>query len=375
MRRIIFLTDDFFPRSGAVSGYIENIIILTQKAFLNADIVLVARNNKLENCSLSKIRFVNIDSDNRIDFIKKMIRAIDKLNIVEEDIIFNFVIKPENQVFIYLKLYRNRGRVISYFGELFDLKYFGVSIVGMLKYLRYIVGFYIRSCYDNAVVVSTYLQKKLRIENIICIPPMCNMNEGLLRNVSEKKWDNVNFIYPGSDKKKDRIESIIEVFGQLSKTRSDVKLHITGVKNEKEMFSNKIEKLVNDGIIITHGWLSNDEYNELLAKMDFCIIIRDKQQSSMANFPSKVPETMQYGIIPIVSSIGDYTELYLNNNNSFIVEGSEVDKFYLKILEILNMEPAELEAIHYESSKIAYDKFDIDNWVKIFHEYICRVFY
>ena len=48
------------------------------------------------------------------------------------------------------------------------------------------------------------------------------------------------------------------------------------------------------------------------------ILLRKKNKVTLSNFPSKVPEMMGYGIIPIVSKVGDYTDEYLTDGKDCI---------------------------------------------------------
>lgn len=375
MSRLIFLTDELFPKSGAVSGYIENMIILSQRAFPNANIVLLSRYNNCEESDLTNISYVDISADSKAGIIIKMIRSLNNLKILKSDIIFNFISKPENQFFLYLFFHRYKKLFISYFGEWFDLRYFGINLSGIIRYLRYYAGVAIRKKYDNAVVVSTFLRNNLKIKNSICIPPMCKMSNESVNNLSKKRWSNIKFIYPGADIGKDRIERIVEAFSILSQSFDNIELHLTGIRNIKKFFSDRRLFFNNDDRIVVHGWLNNKEYNDLLSKMDFCIIIRDDHRISQANFPSKIPEIMKYGIIPIVSSVGDYTDIYLRDCcNSFIVKGAKVSDFVSRINTILNMRLSELDRIHNESAKCAFAFFNIDNWIKPLIQYIRESF-
>lgn len=49
------------------------------------------------------------------------------------------------------------------------------------------------------------------------------------------------------------------------------------------------------------------KYGELIGlyqEMHFLLLARGVSQMTLANFPSKVPETMCFGIVPIVSEVG-----------------------------------------------------------------------
>lgn len=54
---------------------------------------------------------------------------------------------------------------------------------------------------------------------------------------------------------------------------------------------------------IIHDWLGHGELIALYQKMHFLVIARNVCQRTLANFPSKVPEVMSLGIVPVVSDV------------------------------------------------------------------------
>lgn len=72
--------------------------------------------------------------------------------------------------------------------------------------------------------------------------------------------------------------------------------------------------------------------------MDYLFLAREKNIITESNFPSKVPEMLVYGVIPVCSDVGDYTKLYLENDvNAIIFEGAapeECSQAYRRAINI-----------------------------------------
>lgn len=102
---------------------------------------------------------------------------------------------------------------------------------------------------------------------------------------------------------KDALYEMLVAFSILSNAElMQIELHTCGIKNSviKEMLDNaQYDKL--QPILHVHGWMKYDELIELYQNMNFLILARKTSQMTLANFPSKVPETMGFGIVPVVS--------------------------------------------------------------------------
>ena len=72
------------------------------------------------------------------------------------------------------------------------------------------------------------------------------------------------------------------------------------------------------GVLVFHGRLEYAELLELYQNMDYLFLAREKNIITESNFPSKVPEMLVYGVIPVCSDVGDYTKLYLRTGENAI---------------------------------------------------------
>ena len=116
-------------------------------------------------------------------------------------------------------------------------------------------------------------------------------------------------------------------------------------------------------VLVFHGWMEYDELMELYQKSDYLLLARAKNIVTISNFPSKVPEIMRFGVIPIVSNVGDYTNKYLKSNeNALIMQGCDAEICYEVVKQAIYMDEERLERMS-ASARISAEKlFDYRNW-------------
>lgn len=371
MERFIFITDHKFPKSDAASKYMENIVCLTREAYGTVPIIIVCRSNESEYIYVENSTIHSIQSDSKVAYFWLAFKQIQKLKLNDLDIVFNLMGKTENLLWLYIYLYKYKNKTISNFVEHFNREYFGEGIKGYLFYLRDAIGYSIRNKYNSALAVSNYLMRSVKSNNVLCMPPLCRAPI----EYEKKEWDNLRFIYPGADLNKDRIDSMIKTFLMIKKIKPEVELHLTGVKNKiSDLLKKNSLKINKSDNVFVYDWLSEEKYVELLSKMDFTIIIREKNQVTYANFPSKIPVLMAKGIIPVVSDVGDYTKYYLRNNyNSFVIDGASPEVFAKEILRIVSLPGYQLELLHKNAWETAKNEFEIVNWKERFCQFIASV--
>ncbi|SFT02982.1 glycosyltransferase family 4 protein [Paenibacillus sp. BC26] len=224
--------------------------------------------------------------------------------------------------------------------------------------------------HDLLFPISSYIQNHL-IEkncNTMRLPIMADVHE---HPIGTKSFDKIKFIFPGNGLMKDAIEVILKSFCKLAPNdKKRVELHLCGVKEEQIeslLTSQEYENLKE--ILVIHKWMQYKELIALYQAMHFLVLAREENQMTLANFPSKVPEVMCYGVIPIVSRVGDYTKYYLEDNvNALIFDGCEIDLCFEQICKALSMTQDEILELSAKARECVENKFDYRNWVgKIHH--------
>ena len=116
------------------------------------------------------------------------------------------------------------------------------------------------------------------------------------------------------------------------------------------------------------------EYSDLIAlykQMDYLVLARFDNELTWANFPSKIPENMCYGIVPICSKVGDYTTYYLKNMvDSIFCEVGSKKRLVDAIRMGIKMPDDKFVAMHENSRKTAIEKFGYRNWASRIEDFL-----
>lgn len=355
-KRLFILSSGYYPRGGATANYLQYLAMSTKEAGYYPTIIApinpeFAEELELHNNTYQGIRVLGLTvRENKIlrhisakrDMIEQKEAILVRENISNKDIVY--VSGANKDTFSHLLRLREKYHFKLTTGvlELFKEKDFECRF-RHYYYQRYwyTISNLIPRC-DMVFPISTFIKDfyESKGTSTFIIPPLTEV-----RDETSKEQLPYKFILPANGKMKDNLESMICAFLNLSDQElSRVELHLCGISEEKlRSVVNKQEWNRLEKIVIIHKWMKYDELEKLYQEMHYLLLARDICQMNLANFPSKVPETMAYGIVPIASRVGDYTELYLRDReNSFIIEGSKVEQV--------------AEAVH-KAISISYDEY------------------
>ena len=219
--------------------------------------------------------------------------------------------------------------------------------------------------FDLLFPISTYIAKYYENKGpeIQVLPIMADPNE--CKSKKRENPEKFRFIYPANGKIKDSLGEMLKAIAGLDDDeRQKAEFHICGVKEQelrKMLSSGEYDVISNE--IVVHSWLQYRELVDLYQEMDFLLLSREVKQMTLANFPSKVPEAMCYGIIPVVSRVGDYTEYYLEDGvDSIIFDGYQADQCKCAIKRALNLDQSERNAMREGALRCVREKFGYVNW-------------
>ena len=117
--------------------------------------------------------------------------------------------------------------------------------------------------------------------------------------------------------KNKRVDLTIKILDCLIKEKGNYKLAIAGEGPEKENLLNLIRKLNIEENISFLGY--RKDIVQLLNKSRYLFLL-----SKSEGFPAVVVEAMCCGVIPIVTDVGDVTEICENRVNSIVVQDNEM---------------------------------------------------
>lgn len=370
MRRVFFVASVVYPRGGPAANYVQYLAMSAKEAGYSP--VIVAYKNeefseKFRDGIYQGIRVLELTASKN-----KVIRHIEaKRDLAEqkEEILMREAVGPRDIVYVlganktvFKRLIQLRQRyhfkLTAGVLELFEEKNFEG------RFSHYYYRRYWKTCSelipkcDMVFPISTFIRDfyiSKRISTFI-VPPLTEV-----RDEAAKKQLPYRFILPANGKMKDNLESMIRAFLNLTDGELDnIELHLCGIKEEK------VKSVINTAewnrltkILTIHKWMKYEELEKLYAEMHYLLLARDICQMNLANFPSKVPETMAYGIVPIASRVGDYTELYLRDGeNSFIIEGANVQQVTGAIHRAISIPYSEYQKISEAARKCVSECFD-----------------
>lgn len=385
MKRVFICGYFNFPRGGAASNYVQYISNIFKS--IGYDVYIISNVNKEMISTDCKVKYaeLNIDSyqlaqkkiKHYLDFNFGMGKIISnklkQYNLRWDDIVIAYS-RDFSTLLSILRIGANTGAKTGLcLVEWFEKKDYDNYLVNMQFWNSTFCFHIINKRFDFIIPISTYIEKyyKDRACKTFVMPCLVDTKEfGYTeKSVSEKRI----FIFPGNGKMKDALYEMIKAFSLLSDYEiSRAEFHICGVgKLAKKML--KDCNLENNlaGKIIIHNWMPYEELIELYRRAHFMILARDVSRMTLANFPSKIPETLSYGIIPICSRVGDYTKLYLiDGENSLIMDGCDVQTILGGIRRALAMTDQDIINYSNRCRITAETKFDYRQWVEPLNNFL-----
>lgn len=176
----------------------------------------------------------------------------------------------------------------------------------------------------------------------------------------------LKFIYSGAkaNTHEDDLSLLFQALQMLTDDeKKKIEIHITGMSKDKLEEKVGNPELLKGLTVEVHGWMKYSELIELYREMDFLALPRFKNGVTEANFPSKIPESLSFGIIPVCSKVGDYTRTYLEDGyNSFLFETGNVNACVQSLRRALNITEEDYLKMRKNARRTAVEKFGYKNW-------------
>ena len=382
-RRIFLCANVKFPRGEAGANYVQYLALALKER--NWKVIIIGEGeNRQEDYKEGKgfyeyrgIEYFNLDIKDRriLNFVtynfmygKYYREALERYGLCKED---------------YVYLYSSSLSLIYYVKKLIPKERLSISIVEWHRPFQFRMNFispsYIMTRYSYRYIhqniskifpISTMLERYY-IRNscsTLLLPAMADPME--YEYLSSKGRDGkLIFIYSGakSTRHEDAIESMFRAFLLLDEEeRNRVEFHITGLSRSRILkVIHEDEQLLTDlgSLLIIHKWLEYNELINLYLQADYLLLARNDNAVTRANFPSKIPEILCYGVIPVCTDIGDYTKLYLRDKeNSIIFDGCSAEECVLAIRRALTLSDEERERLRENCRKTALIQFNYRAW-------------
>ena len=229
---------------------------------------------------------------------------------------------------------------------------------GFQQYVFYVCMKYI-AYLSHAYIIPTkrfipYLPAKKRVIVITgCIP----VSDFKPKPNSQGK---LNLLFSGKIAFEHGIDVFIEALSMLENKiyHNQIEVHVSGGGNKVDWLKTSLQHI--KGLSVTyHGFVSNEEYRQLLQKADVCVALqKELGRHAQFNTPSKVYEYLGHAKVVIATNVGDLSEM--GEDIIKICSPLTPDHLVTQIESILKNR-AQIEHIKNNVHTFAKTTFDVEN--------------
>ena len=379
MRRAFICGDLTFPRGGASSNYVQYLGMVLNECGFEVHIV-TTKNKSFSGNMINKLWIDEYEYSRQkvlhyVEFWlgdeRRIRKILDRYNLGCNDIIITYtqkaVLAYQLRKYAKKKNVRIGGVVVEWF-EKKDLTTRRLS--WYFTQYKYLMEKEYRR-FDFLFPISTYIKARYKdsVPYQMVLPILADPYEF---EQPPKDYEGRKFIFPALGKTKDALNNmVIAAQNILMLEDNRIEVHFCGVKKEKvaDILEIRTEEL--DSRMIFHPWMEYDELIKLYNSVHFLLMARSESQMTKANFPSKVPELMTYGVVPLASRVGDYTKFYLENGyNSLVFDGCEVDTITETMKKCLSLTDEELQCLSRNARLTVEKKFCYKVWVNPIKDFL-----
>lgn len=331
--KVYICVDAEFPRGNASANYVEYLGKAIKERNIAVSILGITQKEENQWFNYQGMKCVNIyypvgnkmeTLKSRIHIGRRLVNMLAKQSIVQEDVIICY---SENYFllhYVWSFAKRKKIKVINCVVEWHTVDQFKYGYLDVFNYWYYRMAFAFGiGISGNVIAISRNLERHFKRKkcNVLRLPILADPFQFPYRE--EKPRDKIRIIYSGVFQKKDAMDIMLKAFQKLTdKELMQVEFHITGSTRRQlegvvDFTKDDWKRLENS--IFIHEWIGYEELVDLLGNMHFGLIAKKLSKVTESNFPSKVPEMMCYGIIPIITNVGDCPTMYLEDGKDSIL--------------------------------------------------------
>ena len=230
----------------------------------------------------------------------------------------------------------------------------------------------------NVIVVSKLIESRYREKNchILRMPMLLDEESSKDDFVDRKlqKGERRNIVYAGDPGRKDDLCTVLKGISLLDKEeREKMKFHWVGLGKEASK-----AKMGQDGYLLdelsdcveTYDRMDLKELMTFYKDMDFLALARNDNRISNAGFPSKVPEAMLQGIIPVINRVGDVPSYLHDGEDAFIFEKNDAESFLTALKRIIGATEEDIYKMRCAACENARKSFEYHQWIDTMTEFM-----
>ncbi|MCR5185109.1 MAG: hypothetical protein K6C32_03410 [Bacilli bacterium] len=227
----------------------------------------------------------------------------------------------------------------------------------------------------KVIAISNYLKNHFANMNmkVVAIPFVINNKDNKL-DVSIANSEKRRFIYCGNPRKKDLLCDILIAFTKLPDALlSKCEVDVIGIDN-KWLLKQKISKDLKNKILTFSSFKGSLPFSRIIEtykSYDYSLLLRPfEARYAKAGFPTKISESLEYGVPPVTNFTSDLG-LYLKNEiNCIEVHGDTSDAFKDALVLAISKTIEEIRDMKINAKKTAVEKLDIKNFYKEMDEIV-----
>ena len=377
MARFFVFRANGFPHGSACANYIQQIANALRSRN-HSVIVIGVGENRQEDYKEGKYIYENIEyfNNERQSFLENMLcyskgfieNIISKYNITQID--YAICYSPDYFTLRHLSQILSPRHISVCRVEHFQSYQYNLGKLNP-KFLVFSLGVkFLHKTIRNSIPISSYIEKMDRKAGCrtLLLPPLVDENKVSAAS-SNEVGTSINFIYAGLKQTdyEDDIALSLKAFDLLEdELLKKIKLHFTGITEAifRERFAidkNKYSRVLRQCSF--HGWLDYGKLMALYSNMHYLVLARKDNEITRANFPSKIPELMAYGVVPVCTRAGDYTDVYLKDGvNSFVSSENDVESFSQCLHRACTIQESDFKTMCQQAKKMVGDCFDYRVW-------------
>lgn len=303
-------------------------------------------------------------------FRLRLYSLLNRLNISENDLVISTDAEVIREPVLRLQK-KKHFKTCGYIAEWFDRSSYENSQAADKADKQ----FYSNGDLDLIFPISHHIaeQFKERRARVAIVPIMADSREYPIVKKAGKPYQ---IILPAMGTMKDSLENMMIGLSELDDEElASITFHLTGIKEDavRKILGSKWDKV--EKTLKFYSWLQYEDLIKLYEKCHYLFLARDINRTTLSNFPSKVPETMTHGIVPVCSNVGDYAQYYLKDGiDSIVFQGCSSEACREALRRAIHMTEDEYQTLSDNARKCVKEKFDYRNWVGFLHDNIEAVF-
>lgn len=388
MKTVFVLSKNHFPSGDASAIRFENLFsIFKACGYLNILVFEYGYNDYLKEIERESYKSICLRKKvfNKNCFISKIIsklffeqRYIKELKkrIQKEDLVIiggNFSLKTIRKVH---KLSKSKSAktVLSLtekyssfefpFNGLFSIEY----QINKKIYKSY------KSSDPSILCISTFMESQFKKRNIktSVIPFVFDADKFYnSQEIIDRTSDiQTSFLYCGKPTKKDLLIELLRAFLSLpNELIQQIKFNIVGVNEKwakKQLSYSELQKM--KSFVSFYGVKDRSFIKNIYESSHYSVLLRPfNEDYAKAGFPTKISESLFYGVPPITNLTSDLS-FYLNSENSIIVDGETNESFLKALLNALEIfhDKKRYQNLRLNAKKTALEKLDSKLFIEQF---------